>query len=277
MPVIAMNHELGSRGKEVAEALADELGLKLVRQELFERVADKMQVKKSLVRRVMEGKVGVLDRWTTPKGAISLFSAEEVFEHAAKGNVVIRGWGAGYLLRQVPHCLTVRVCAPFDLRVKRIMQRLETDDEEFVREEVRENDAATAAFLENSFGMTRGDPMIYDLTLNTERVSIESCVEQIKQMLQRPEFKETAASRARIANLALETRIRSELKSDAKTADVNIAIEADNGRVSLTGIVLNEKQKRAAEKRIAGLAGVKAVENNLRLMTGSKRFTSAKW
>ena len=57
------------------------------------------------------------------------------------------------------------------------------------------------------FGVTWGDPLLYDLVLNTDRVSVESCALQIAALSRRPEFAETEASRAMLQNMALDARI----------------------------------------------------------------------
>ena len=99
-----------------------------------ERVAGQMHVKKSLMQRLREGKASLLERiWTPARAEIAIFTAEEVFDLAVKGNVLIRGWGATLLLRPVAHIPCVRVCAPMEVRVSALMKRLDTDDEAFVR------------------------------------------------------------------------------------------------------------------------------------------------
>jgi len=117
MPVIAMTQEMASLGKDVALGVAEKLGLQLVRHEIGDLVAGRMQVKKSLIRRIREGKAGKIEKWAADEKTMSIFTAEEVFDLAVKGNVLIRGWGATLLLRAVPHIPCIRVCAPFELRV----------------------------------------------------------------------------------------------------------------------------------------------------------------
>ena len=77
------------------------------------------------------------------------------------------------------------------------MDKLETDDEAFAEAEVRRSDDANAARMHAQFGVTWGDPLLYDLVLNTDRVSVDSCVAQIQQLAARPEFQETAGVAAR--------------------------------------------------------------------------------
>ncbi|MBS1236557.1 MAG: transporter [Proteobacteria bacterium] len=276
MPVIAMNQEMGSQGKFVAEALAEELGLAIVRHEIIEHVAEKMHVRKSTLQRFLEGKAGLLERWGTDEASLALFKVEEILELATKGNVIIRGWGATHVLRPIPHIPCVRVGAPFATRVKWLMTCLGTDDEEMVSEEIRHSDMAHRANMQHQFGATWGEPMQYDLTLNTERLSVATCVEQIKLLLKRPEFEETPESRAQLANLTLEYRVRAALRAHAKTADVKIVISADHDKLLLEGIAASVDERHAIVDVVSHVTGVKAVDNKLKVMKDVKIFSSSK-
>ncbi|HUP96474.1 MAG TPA: cytidylate kinase-like family protein, partial [Usitatibacter sp.] len=207
MAVIAMTQEMATLGKDVALGVSEALGLQQVRHEVGDVVAGRMQVKKSLIRRIREGKAGKVEKWSADERTISIFTAEEVFDLAVKGNVLIRGWGATLLLRSVPHIPCVRVTAPLELRVKRLMERLETDDEALARHEIDVDDRARAARMGEAFNVTWGDPSLYDLTLNTERVSIPTCVEQVIALVNSREFQETPSSRQVVEDLALRARV----------------------------------------------------------------------
>jgi len=276
MPVIAMNQEMGSQGKFVAEKLAEELGLAIVRHEIIEHVAEKMHVRKSTLQRFLEGKAGLIERWGTDEASLALFKVEEILELATKGNVIIRGWGATHVLRPIPHIPCVRVGAPFATRVKWLMTCLGTDDEEMVSEEIRHSDMAHRANMQHQFGATWGEPMQYDLTLNTERLSVATCVEQIKLLLKRPEFEETPESRAQLANLTLEYRVRAALRAHAKTADVKIVISADHDKLLLEGIAASVDERHAIVDVVSHVTGVKAVDNKLKVMKDVKIFSSSK-
>ena len=133
MPLVAMTREMGSLGKDVAAQLSERLGKKLVHYEMIDQLANKMRLRKSHVVRFLEGKSGIWERLTTDKTSFSIYTADETFRLAeSNGIAVIRGWGAAHLLRQVPHVVCVRVCAPFDIRVERMMKRLDTDDRALV-------------------------------------------------------------------------------------------------------------------------------------------------
>lgn len=276
MPVIAMTQEMGSLAKDVALELAATMNLAVMRHEVVDHVADKMHVSTSLINRLREGKAGLIERATTDADRVALYSAEEVFELANKGNVVLRGWGATCLLRPVPHVVTVRITRSVNKRVEWLMNHLETDDREFAENEIRRSDNAHAARMHRQFGVTWGDPVLYDVVLNTDRLSVHSCVEQIRQLTTRPEFQESESSRQLLANLALSARVRAALKAGESTQDVNITIDAQKGRVILSGIVVNGHEQAEVEKVTAQVPGVAGVENRLRLMKPTRTFTYSK-
>jgi cytidylate kinase len=276
MAVIALTQEMGSLAKDVALRLAEAGGFTVMRNEIVDNVAGRMQVPASLIRRIREGKAGLVERLSTDRSQVATYTAEELFAQAVRGNVVLRGWGATCLLRPVSHVLRVRVTRPFELRLAWLMEHLGTDDREAAEAELRRSDSAHATRMNAQFGVTWGDPLLYDLVLNTERVSVESCVEQILQLAHRPEYQETAESRAVLEGLALSARVRAAMKASESTADVDVQIDSRDGQVSLSGIVATEAEKSEAERIATTVAGVGRVTNQLHLMQVTRRFAHAK-
>jgi cytidylate kinase len=277
MPVIALTQEMGSLAKDVALRVAQEGKLAVMRHEVLEGVADKMRVSTSVIHRLREGKAGLVERLQVDRSKMAVHTAKEVFALADKGNIVLRGWGATCLLRPVAHVVTVRITRSFDKRVAWLMDNLETDDEVFAKAELRRSDDAHASRMHALFGVTWGDPLLYDLVLNTDRVSVESCAAQILQLAARPEFQETPASRALLADLALAAAVRAALKENEATREVNIDIQGQGGKVVLRGIVLNELERSESARIATTVAGTGGnVDNQLRLMAVTRRFTHAK-
>jgi cytidylate kinase len=275
MPVIAISQEMGSLAKEIALRLAEDCQLAVMRHEVLENVAAKMHVPTSLISRLREGKAGLLERLTTDPARVAVYTAEEVFALAAKGNVVLRGWGATCLLRPVPHVVTVRVTRSMARRVAWLMEQLGTDDAGFAEAEIRRSDNAHAAKIHAQFGVTWGDPLSYDLVINTDRISVESAAAQIRHLAGRPEFQGTDASRAMLADLALAAQVRAALKDNLPTSEVNIDIQARSGQVVLRGIVVDEAERNETARVAASVAGVGRVDNQLHVMA-VRRFTHSK-
>jgi cytidylate kinase len=273
MPVITMTQEMATLGRDVALGVCEALGLQQVRHEVGDVVAGRMRVKKSLIRRIREGKASRIEKWAADEKTISIFTAEEIFDLAVKGNVLIRGWGATLYLRPVSHIPSVRVCAPFELRVRRLMERLETDDDALARHEIELDDDAHATRMSENFHVRWGDPTLYDLTLNTERIPIPQCVDQVVALVKSPAFQETPESRRHLEDLALQARARAALRAEERTSNIDVTIDVHDGRVTLRGIVMNDTEKALCRETVEPLAGVKAVVDELRTMAGGlKRF-----
>ena len=118
MPVIAMTQEMGSLAKDVALQLAQAQNLAVMRHEVIDHVAEKMHMSKSVINRLREGKAGMVERLTADEKSMALYTAEELFELAKLGNVVLRGWGATCLLRPVSHVVCVRITRSLKKRVE---------------------------------------------------------------------------------------------------------------------------------------------------------------
>lgn len=276
MPVIALTQGMGSLAQDVADQLADELGLATLQHEVAERVANKMHVSKSLINRLRAGKAGPIERLTADRESIAVYTSEEVLEAAAKGNVVLRGWGATSLLRAVPHVPCIRIMRPFDKRVDWLMKELDTDDRELAENEIRRSDQSNATRMHEQFGVNWGDPVHFDMVLNTDRLSVDTCVQQIKALLARPEFAETDASRALLQAMSLHAHVRAALRAHEETRDVDVMIEGSGATVVLRGIVVSTAERDAAEKVAAAVPGVAGVDSQLRVMASSRLFTSSK-
>jgi len=224
MPIIAITREMGSLGKDVARGLGEALGLPVIYHEVIDHLADRLRVRKSHVIRLLDGSAGLLERLTADNTSLSIYTADEIYGLAAsltvKGGAIIRGWGATHLLREVPHVVCVRVCAPFEVRKTRMMERLASDDEERVAEEIRANDEAHGAIMRRHFGVQWTEPEHYDVVLNTKRVSVDECVSEVLTLVRSPQFEDTERSRAKLADLALAARVQ---------------VSSASGRITLSG------------------------------------------
>src|SRR3981081_404661 len=138
---MSMTREMATLGKDVAAGLAERLGLTVVHHELVKQgIAERAGMRESDVHRFLEGEASLLRRCKIDRKRLSRYTAQEILELAVKGNVLIRGWGATYLLRSVPHVICVRICAPMAFREKVLMERLGINDAAAARREIERND-----------------------------------------------------------------------------------------------------------------------------------------
>jgi cytidylate kinase len=260
MPLIAMTREMGSLGKDVATLVAERMGRPVVYHEIIEHLASKMRVRKSHVIRFLDGKANIWERLTTDKTSMAIYTADETLALADSNSVaVVRGWGAAHLLRPIKHVICVRVCAPESVRVQRMMERLNTDDQEFVTNEIKLSTEAFTAITRRHFGVSWQHSDQYDLVLNTERISVEKCADEVMALVENPQFQETEHSRQQLKNLALESHVRAALCADPRTAKMQISVCADKGTITLIGIDKQGNPAAYALEVAAKVAGVNEI------------------
>ena len=265
MPLVAMTREMGSLGKDVAAGLAARSNRKVVYQEIIEPLANKMRLRKSHVERFLEGKSGIWERLTTDRTSLSIFTADETFRFLRDGSTaVIRGWGAAHLLKDVPHVVRVRVCAPLEMRVTRIMQRLATENRAAIESEIQLSEEAHSAITRRHFGVNWKDAEHYDLVLCTERLTVDECIDEVEAIMKRPRFQETPESVRMVEDLATEWSVRAALRRDSRTADIGITVRGDGGVARLLGVVDSADQVAAVAAVAGGVEGVRSVDNQLR-------------
>ena len=265
MAVIAMTREMGTLGKDVVAGLAERLGLDVIHHGLVEHdIAETSGLPENKVHRFLEGEASLLERWRMDRRRMRCCTAQEIFELAAKGNVLIRGWGSVYLLRSVPHVLSVRVCAPMEFREAVVMQRLGLKDRAAARREIERDDAAHNGAMQGMFGIDWTDPAHYTIVFNTARVPVQECVDCIVRLVQSPAFAETEESKAELMNQLISARVRSALERHfGSDAGALVKTEVKAGQVMLTGQMVDAHYIAEAVRLMRSIEGVTGVESHI--------------
>lgn len=266
MTVIAMTRQLGCLGTEVANGVADRLGLDIVHSEIVtHQVAGRLGVGEETVRRYVDGSASLLERWSINTRKLSRYTTEEILRIAEKGNVLIRGWGAATLLRDMPQVISVRVCASMEFRTRVLMERLGSKDAAAARAEIERFDAAHARTLRTSFNIEQEDALLYHLVLNTDRLPVDACVDAICRLADHPRFRDKATTRTALADKLLEAKVHAALLDEIGTtmAPTGVKVSAAAGRVTLVATSSSGALRKRAETVAHRVAGVLHVDNRI--------------
>jgi cytidylate kinase len=99
-------------------------------------------------------------------------------ELAERGDIVLLGRGSQMILADMPGALHVLCIAPAKLRAYRLAEREGIGLDEATRRMV-ESDRARCAFYKKFWKVALEDPSLYDLTIDTSRLSYEAAAELI--------------------------------------------------------------------------------------------------
>lgn len=184
MAAITISRQLGSGGATIARAVAGQLGYHLFDRELVDLVAKEMGSAPEVARLLDERSyswatsvaMSVLQLFRgqpiTPE-TYSFVSANVIRELAHTENVVMLGRGAQVVLGKKPGTFHVHVVAALETRVARIAERDSIDQPE-ARRRVHESDLERRNHVWSLSQRDWEDPLLYDLVLNTDRLSPEA-------------------------------------------------------------------------------------------------------
>ena len=128
---------------------------------------------------------GEVPAWAPPfeQGALDTRKAvlritQEVIREAARGDAVIVGRGAGYILRDHPNALHILAQGSTDYRTRSVMETLGLPIDEAGRR-VKEMDANRGAAIKQLYGHDWLNAGHYDLVLDTGRLGFAGTVETV--------------------------------------------------------------------------------------------------
>jgi cytidylate kinase len=261
MSIITISHELGAGGPDIGQMLGAQLGYRYVEQELIADAARRYGLLEEKLSHLDEAKPSLFERFDAETRRYITVIQTALYEFAEHDNVILMGRGGQWLLRGVPHVLRVRIMAPFELRVKRLNDKLsvrmgERANPRTVTEMVRRDDTEKAGRMWYLYEVDVHDSTLYDLVVNTEKLSVESAVELIGGLARRPELATTAPAAQLVADRALASRVQVALATHPETRKYRITVEARSGVVTLEGTAALEDAMEVA-RSVDGVRDVK--------------------
>jgi cytidylate kinase len=264
--VVAMTNEIGSLGSEVAARVAARLGLEIVQSEtLAEKVARRMGIATGAILRHVQGSASLLDRLRIDRGKLCELASEEVLALAQQGGVLIQGWGAATLLREMPQLIGVRVCASMDFRVGVMMKRLGSTSANAVRERIERSDAMAGRAMRALFGIEQEDARLYHIVLNTERMPIPDCVNAVCELAENPRYRGHNRMPTAVADKLLEVKLRSALAENVSlsTTPLGVSVSVTDGKIRLGGTTTSGSLRARAESIVHSIAAASIIDNRI--------------
>jgi len=259
MAIVTISHEMGAGGSVIGRTLAERLEYRYVDQDMIARAARQYGCLEDRLTHLDETRPSLLERFDAETRHYLLVLQSAVLDVAEQGDAVIMGRSGQVLLKGIAHALRVFVRAPFDLRVRRVIQHMADEGEPVDRraaaELVRRTDQEKAGRTRYLFDVSWSDPALYDVVINTETLAFEAAVDLILGMSRRPELAATAASQQAVRDRALASRVRVALAAHPATRKYRMTVEAKHGVIRLEGTAALEQGLEVA-RAVQGVADV---------------------
>ena len=266
MAIITISREMGTGAYQIAAEVARKLKFTFVDDRRIIACASKYGLSPEMFHMVDEKPPSYItaeDR----KRAAALNTIELILlDFARKGNVILYGRGCQFLLKGCENVLRLRIIADFEDRVERFAER-EWIDPDLARSMTRLSDHQRAGFVHFYFDRAWDDPLGYDITYNTSRLSSDSIVESIVAAAGDPSLKEAEEDVAElIDNTMLINRIETALLNAPDLDYRPFNIVAEKGRVSLRGYLASEEEKQNTLRVVKSVKGVKDVDEDIQVI-----------
>ena len=223
MTVITVARQIGSRGDWIAERVASELGYELVDRHLIEEIASitdtsveevehydekgegrlKFFLKRLLVPEVAPGTFPLSAAAYAPefglefsyvrendsssntyldRGTYQLLITTLVQNFGQTGKAVLVGRASQVILADHPDTCHIKIVAPLEMRVNEVIQHRDVSTEQ-AQKLVEQHDEWRQNYLRNFHQVDWDDPLLYDLTINTEKVDPEAAVKLLVNLV----------------------------------------------------------------------------------------------
>lgn len=244
MSIVTISRGSYSRGKEVAEKLAEVLGYKCLSRDILLRASQQFDTPEVKLIRAIHDAPSILERFTFGKERYVAYIRSALFQQVQKDNVVYHGLAGHYFLHGIPHVLKVRIIADFEDRVKEEMRRENISAKE-AADILKKDDNERRKWGLQLYGIDTWDANLYDLILHIQTLRVADAVDIIRCALERPCFQTTPQSQNIMDDLALAAQVKAALSEDFPTVQVS----AKDGEV-LVGVKMGQFENTEVAERI---------------------------
>jgi cytidylate kinase len=263
MAILTISREYGSGGREIGRRVAAQLGYQYVDKErLFQDLEQGGKRWGQVARELDEVCPTVWERFDWQyRGYVARVEAL-ILEYAAADRVVLIGRGGSFLLRDVPFCLRVRLVAPLEARLERIMV-LESLSREAAERLIARVDDDRACYIRANYGSDWDREQAYDLTLNTGSLTYDQVVDVLVEGLTDKDRLATPEARARLQDLALAYRLKARLATDPRVMVPTLEVSLQQDALVVSGIIHTPKELRLLQEIAQEVCGEKTVRFDL--------------
>lgn len=193
--IITISRQFGTGGHTIGQKVAEKLGLPFYDNELVTKIAEKSGFDASFIKENAERTSSVsgffydMGIHGSSYMPMSLYDQLYITQHniireiAEKEACVIVGRCADYILEDRDDTLNVFIYADNEYRAKYVLETY-GDNGKKIEKRIKDKDNTRASYYRHYTNREWGDPLNYQLCLNSGYIGIDKCVDIIAQVAQ---------------------------------------------------------------------------------------------
>ncbi len=259
MALITVSRQSGSGGDEIVHLVAQRLKLQIVDKKSLEHYLVTHGISEESLERYDEKKPGFWDLFSLDRDRYYHYLKAAILDAVCEGDHIVVGRGAPVFLAGIPGILHLRIVAPMETRVRRIMEQ-NSCDEQHARKMVHQSDHNRAGYYHVFFNADWEAPELYDMVVNTASLMPEAIADTIQAMLQSSSFLENGeATQKRISEMATSQRILTRILFEEQIPLRFATVDVTDGVATVGGAVNIDTDIQRCKTAAAETEGVRDV------------------
>ncbi|MFC1821750.1 AAA family ATPase [Thermodesulfobacteriota bacterium] len=228
MAIITISRGSYTRGKEIAEEVAQNLGYRCISREVLLQASKDFDIPEIKLMQAIKDAPSFLDRVSHGREKYIAYIQAALLNQLKEDNVLYHGFASNFFVADIPMVLRIRILAEMGDRIKLLMDRENMSRKDALRM-INKVDEQRIKWGKKLYGINPGDPAQHDLVLHIDRITKEDAVDTICRLAEKEQFQTTPDFKKVLADLAIAAEVRAFLVGVKPRAEVCI----DNGYVTL--------------------------------------------
>jgi cytidylate kinase len=260
MAILTIARKYGSGGREIGQAIAEQLNYDYIDRR---RILDDMRAEgkqwEERAKQFDENYPKIWERYDWSFRGFVALNQSYFLNYALKDKVVIMGRGGNFLLKGIPCILRVRVIAPIEKRIEKVMER-EGVNSENARWLIEKADHEMAGAIYLIYGRNWDNPAEYEMVFDTGIQTTDAIITIIKNGLLEKEKFNTEKARKILQLRVLAAKIKAEITTNSQYSISVLDVDPKEGGMIekglvIRGIIHNQDDIKKIEETAKKLAG----------------------
>ncbi len=255
MSILTISREYGSGGREIGQALAEALQYEYVNKDkMLADIRATGPKWEQWAKDFDERCPSVWEKYDWSFRGFAALIQSVILNYALKDNVVIMGRGGNFLLKDIPRAFRVRVVAPVEARMERIMKR-EGLDKDTARWLCEKTDSERSCFIHAIYGKRWDDPAEYDKVFTVSSQTVDDVVRAVQDALAERQRKDTEEAMNFLRMRTLAAKVKAGITTNPHFFIPTLDVFYDGKEIVLRGVTHSPKEHKRIEDTAKELAG----------------------
>jgi len=254
MSILTISREYGSGGREIGQAVTKALQYEYVdKDKMLADIRATGLRWEQWARDLDEHCPSVWEKYDWSFRGFAALIQSVILSDALKDNVAIMGRGGNFLLKDIPHAFRVRVVAPLEARIERIMKR-EGFDRDTARWLCEKTDSERSCFIHAIYGRRWDDTAEYDKVFVVSDQVVDDVVRTVLDALAERQRKDTKQAMNFLRMRVLAAKVKAGITINPHFFIPTLDVFYDGTEIVLRGVTHTPKEHKRIEDAAKELA-----------------------